>query len=175
MNSKVKCYYFLLFRPSKIPKIPRLVFRELLCQYLITNTFSSIITAIIFVLEFYISTVSANTKTLMQSSSKPAQNSNTINSELYMSSKQWLQQHSLKRKKLTFYDFLQTVAFKHCDGVTQNLQPNPAARDAVSFYEISQELWTRFPSFRNDISAFLHIFCPNMLRCAVLFLFLLWK
>ena len=37
--------------------------------------------------------------------------------ELYMSSKQWLARHGLKAKKMGFYDFLQTLAFKHCDGV----------------------------------------------------------
>ena len=34
-----------------------------------------------------------------------------------MSSKQWLTRHGLKARKLGLYDFLQTLAFKHCDGV----------------------------------------------------------
>ena len=59
---------------------------------------------------------------------------NGSNSELYMSSKQWLKRHGLKGKKLGLYDFLQTLAFKHCDGVV-DLKHAPTSKgstDAVS-------------------------------------------
>ncbi|XP_028400268.1 von Willebrand factor A domain-containing protein 3B-like [Dendronephthya gigantea] len=38
-------------------------------------------------------------------------------SELYMGSKEWLTKHSLHAKKIGFYDVLQNIAFRHCDGV----------------------------------------------------------
>ncbi|KAK3738170.1 hypothetical protein QZH41_019678, partial [Actinostola sp. cb2023] len=44
-------------------------------------------------------------------------------SELYMSSKEWLKRHGLKNRKLGFYDLLQTLAFKHCDGVVDIQRP----------------------------------------------------
>ena len=37
--------------------------------------------------------------------------------ETYMSSREWLEKHGLKAKKLGFYDILSGVAFKHQDGV----------------------------------------------------------
>ncbi|KAJ7325717.1 Von Willebrand factor A [Desmophyllum pertusum] len=50
-------------------------------------------------------------------------------SEMYMSSRDWLKRHGLKGKKLVFYDLLQTLAFKHCDGVV-DIQMAPAASDS---------------------------------------------
>ena len=52
-----------------------------------------------------------------------------------MSSKQWLARHGLKAKRLSFYDFLQTLAFKHCDGVVDiKHAPKGDIGDAVSFF-----------------------------------------
>lgn len=56
--------------------------------------------------------------------------------EEYMGSSDWLNVNGLKTKKLTFYDLLGKVAFRHCDGVV-NLKKAPAPdvpkTDAVSF------------------------------------------
>ena len=44
-----------------------------------------------------------------------------------------LQRHGLKAKKLGFYDLLQTLAFKHCDGVVDiQVAPTTDSTDAVS-------------------------------------------
>ena len=43
------------------------------------------------------------------------------------------QRHGLKSKKLAFYDLLQTLAFKHCDGVVDiQMAPASDSTDAVS-------------------------------------------
>ena len=59
---------------------------------------------------------------------------NSDKGELYMSSKQWLARHGLRAKKIDFFDFLQTLAFKHCDGVV-DIQHAPKGNvgHAVSF------------------------------------------
>eukprot|EP00795_Rhopilema_esculentum_P000270 gene270-9918_t len=57
--------------------------------------------------------------------------------ELYMSSKQWLARHGLKAKKLGFYDFLQTLAFKHCDGVV-DIQHAP--KGDIGYAVVKQKL-----------------------------------
>ncbi len=41
----------------------------------------------------------------------------TMRSETYMSSREWLNKHGLRPKKLGFYDIMASVAFKHQDGV----------------------------------------------------------
>ena len=42
------------------------------------------------------------------------------------------QRHGLKSKKLLFYDLLQTLAFKHCDGVVDiQVAPSSDSTDAV--------------------------------------------
>lgn len=41
--------------------------------------------------------------------------------ETYMSSREWLEKHGLKSRKLGFYDILGSVAFKHQDGVVDLL------------------------------------------------------
>ena len=54
-----------------------------------------------------------------------------------MSSREWLLKHSLRARKLLFYDILATVAFKHQDGVV-DLQFPPGNEifqtDAVSSF-----------------------------------------
>ncbi len=40
-----------------------------------------------------------------------------MRSETYMSSREWLNKHGLRPKKLGFYDIMASVAFKHQDGV----------------------------------------------------------
>lgn len=43
------------------------------------------------------------------------------------------QRHGLKSRKLGFYDLLQTLAFKHCDGVVDiQRPPDVNGTDAVS-------------------------------------------
>lgn len=51
-----------------------------------------------------------------------------------MSSREWLEHHGLKARKLGFYDILASVAFKHQDGVVDLLQPpgEEFQTDAVS-------------------------------------------
>ncbi len=49
-------------------------------------------------------------------------------SETYMSSREWLDKHGLKSKKLGFYDVLANVAFKHRDGVV-DLKHQPGNDD----------------------------------------------
>lgn len=51
-------------------------------------------------------------------------------SEMYMSSRDWLKRHGLKSKKLLFYDLLQSLAFKHCDGVV-DIQTAPVSLDST--------------------------------------------
>lgn len=65
----------------------------------------------------------------MRSHDPPQEDSDT-----YMSSKTWISRYGLKAKKLTMFDALATVAFKHRDGVV-NLKVPPEDRlqaDAVS-------------------------------------------
>ncbi|XP_074651656.1 von Willebrand factor A domain-containing protein 3B-like [Tubulanus polymorphus] len=50
------------------------------------------------------------------------------NREQYMASKEWLETHGIKAKKLGFYDVLGGVAFKHCDGIV-GLKDPPARTD----------------------------------------------
>ena len=57
-------------------------------------------------------------------------------SETYMSSREWLDLHGLKAKKLGFYDILSGVAFKHQDGVV-DLKVAPCDEyqtDAVRYF-----------------------------------------
>ncbi len=73
-----------------------------------------------------------NLKSLIESmsrangSNKTALNSNISNEvnkkmrskdEEYMTSKEWLQKHGLKSRKLDIFDILNEVCFRHCDGV----------------------------------------------------------
>ena len=64
---------------------------------------------------------------------------NSERSETYMSSREWLNKHGLKSKKLGFYDVLANVAFKHRDGVV-DLKHQPTddyfQTDAVSIVYI---------------------------------------
>lgn len=48
--------------------------------------------------------------------------------EEYMGSSDWLNVHGLKVKKLSFFDLLGKVAFRHCDGVV-NVKRAPAPDD----------------------------------------------
>lgn len=43
--------------------------------------------------------------------------------EMYMSSKQWLKKHGLKKLNLTVYTFLKGLVFSHCDGVLETQRP----------------------------------------------------
>lgn len=55
--------------------------------------------------------------------------------EEYMGSNDWIQSNGLKIKRLTFYDLLGKVAFKHCDGVVRVQhapRPDEWKTDAVS-------------------------------------------
>ena len=61
--------------------------------------------------------------------------------ELYMSSKQWLARHGLKAKKIGFYDFLQTLAFKHCDGVV-DIQHPPTGETGNAVRKFLKALYT---------------------------------
>ena len=53
--------------------------------------------------------------------------------ELFMSSKQWLRRHSLKKLRLNLQNFLQTLVFNHCDGVVDiHRAPNTEGGITVS-------------------------------------------
>lgn len=43
--------------------------------------------------------------------------------EEYMGSRDWISNNGLKVKRLTFFDILGKVAFKHCDGVVKVRHP----------------------------------------------------
>ncbi|XP_033127520.1 von Willebrand factor A domain-containing protein 3B-like isoform X2 [Anneissia japonica] len=61
----------------------------------------------------------------------PLSSSDQKRSEQNMGSKEWLQKHGLKPRKLGLYDTLSQVAFKHCDGVVDlKRAPNDDYTDA---------------------------------------------
>lgn len=56
--------------------------------------------------------------------------------EEYMASNDWITSNGLKIKRLTFYDLLGKIAFKHCDGVVKVRQapgPHEMKTDSVSY------------------------------------------
>lgn len=72
------------------------------------------------------------------------------------------QRHGLKSRKLGFYDLLQTLAFKHCDGVVDiQRPPDVNGTDAVSITYYSIHL---FPLNVWNVASYLitgpvHLFC----------------
>ncbi|KAF8569970.1 hypothetical protein P879_04567 [Paragonimus westermani] len=68
---------------------------------------------------------------------QPAPVNNTCGKrEERMSSKEWLERHSLKAQHLGLYETLASVAFKHCDGVVDLLKP-PAKEVSLKGNELS--------------------------------------
>lgn len=54
---------------------------------------------------------------------------------MYMSSKQWLKKHGLKKLNLTVYTFLKGLVFSHCDGVLETQRPCIENETSVRFYQ----------------------------------------
>jgi len=62
----------------------------------------------------------------------------TDNAEEYMGSRDWIGVNGLKIKRLSFYDLLGKVAFRHCDGVVRLQdapEPEEFKTDAVSVHD----------------------------------------
>ena len=113
--------------------------------------------------------------------------------ELYMSSKQWLARHGLKAKKIGFYDFLQTLAFKHCDGVVDIQHPpkgdvGNAVRVVLKYCACSTEIFFfyRYLELAHIVHSFIIYHCiffsifvclfsmillfPSMVECFLMYI-----
>eukprot|EP00794_Sanderia_malayensis_P007171 gene7171-7977_t len=79
--------------------------------------------------------------------------------ELYMGSKQWLTRHGLKSKKLSFFDFLHTLTFKHCDAVVDIQHPpkNNIGDAVVKQKLVNAKYCSRFAHVKWKDGALMHV------------------